>query len=419
MIEKYILSNGIRLIMEKIETVRSVSLGIWVATGSRNEEIFNNGISHFIEHMMFKGTRTRSAKDIAEAFDNIGGQVNAFTSKEYTCYYARVVDQHTDIALEVLADMYFNSVFSETEIEREKNVVIEEIKMSEDTPDDLVHDLLTSTSFGSHPLGYSILGTEKVLKSLNRSDILKYIKNRYTTENTVITVVGNYDSSIINKVENYFKYAVTATKTETIIPPLSFQANQIIKEKQTEQVHLTLGIPGLSIADKRIYSLIILNNILGGSMSSRLFQEIREQRGLAYSIFSYHTAYQDGGLLAVYAGTSLEQTELVIDEIFKIFENIKKIGITKEELIKGKEQLKGSLMLSLESTNSRMNRLGKNEILLGRQYSLDELINQINDVTLDNVQEIIEVIFNNPVSFAMVSTLNKVPSSYEAFRLLN
>lgn len=402
LIDKHISKNGVRIVLEKIPAVRSVTIGIWVLTGSRNESVENNGISHFLEHMFFKGTKTRTAQDIAEAFDSIGGQINAFTSKEYTCFYAKVLDTHKDYALEILADMFFNSTFDEAEMEREKKVVFEEIKMYEDTPDDIVHDLLAKASYGDHPLGYSILGTETHLKSFQPETLREYVKQRYTPENVVVSVAGNVEDSFIQTVEHYFGAYESPTEKSTIIKP-SFYANSIERNKDTEQAHLCFGFEGLPQGDENIYSLIIMNNVLGGSMSSRLFQDVREKQGLAYSVFSYHSTFLDNGLLTIYAGTGKEQLSLLRNTINQTVETLINKGLTDKELRNSKEQLKGSLMLGLESTNSRMSRNGRNELLLQRHRTLDEIIREIDAVDHASIEQVIKTIFNKPASTALIA----------------
>ncbi|HLO12373.1 MAG TPA: pitrilysin family protein [Pseudoneobacillus sp.] len=410
MIKKYTCQNGVRVVLENIPTVRSVAIGVWIGTGSRNENPETNGISHFLEHMFFKGTKTRTAREIAESFDSIGGQVNAFTSKEYTCYYAKVLDTHADYALEVLSDMFFHSTFDEEELKKEKNVVYEEIKMYEDTPDDIVHDLLSKAIYESHPLGYPILGTEKTLDTFTGESLKHYMHELYTPENVVISIAGNINEVFIKEVEKYFgSYeAGSAKKTENL--PV-FHSNRITRKKETEQAHLCLGYEGLKVGHEDIYSLIVLNNVLGGSMSSRLFQEVREQRGLAYSVFSYHSAYQDSGILTIYGGTGAKQLDLLYDTIQETLSKLKIEGLTEKELTNCKEQLKGSLMLSLESTNSRMSRNGKNELLLKRHRSLDEIVEQIDQVTKENVDRLANNIFTDNYSVALISPEGVLPSS--------
>jgi predicted Zn-dependent peptidase len=410
LIIKYTCKNGVRVVLENIPSVRSVAIGIWIGTGSRNETPELNGVSHFLEHMFFKGTKTRSAREIAETFDSIGGQVNAFTSKEYTCYYAKVLDTHAEFALEVLADMFFNSTFDEDELVKEKNVVYEEIKMYEDTPDDIVHDLLSKAIYENHPLGYPILGTEGTLQSFTGETLKQYMADAYTPENVVVSIAGNISEDIIKDVEAFFgSYIGQKAEAPQITP--DFFANQISRKKETEQAHLCIGYQGLNVGNEDIYSLIVLNNVLGGSMSSRLFQEVREQRGLAYSVFSYHSAYQDSGIVTIYGGTGAKQLDLLFETIQETLEKLKETGITEKELNNSKEQLKGSLMLSLESTNSRMSRNGKNELLLGRHRSLDEIIEQIDQVTKQSVDKITSDTFSDQFSIALVSPDGKLPSN--------
>ncbi|WP_044893723.1 M16 family metallopeptidase [Bacillus alveayuensis] len=410
MLKKYTCQNGVRIVLEQIPTMRSVAIGIWIGTGSRNENEQNNGISHFLEHMFFKGTKTRTAREIAEAFDSIGGQVNAFTSKEYTCYYAKVLDDHAGFALEMLADMFFNSTFVDEELKKEKNVVLEEIKMYEDTPDDIVHDLLSKACYENHPLGYPILGTEQTLNTFTGDTLREYMAENYTPDKVVISVAGNVEESFIHEIEKYFGAFEAKQKSREMIAPV-FQPQKLARKKETEQAHLCIGFNGLPVGHKDIYSLIILNNILGGSMSSRLFQEVREQRGLAYSVFSYHSSYQDGGLLTIYGGTGSSQLDLLFETIQETVQKLKEDGITAKELQNSKEQMKGSLMLSLESTNSRMSRNGKNELLLGRHRSLDEVIECINNVTEDSVNKLAKQIFSEDFAVALISPTGQLPKA--------
>ncbi len=394
--------------MENIPTVRSVAIGVWIHAGSRNENEKNNGISHFLEHMFFKGTKTRSAREIAESFDSIGGQVNAFTSKEYTCYYAKVLDEHAKYALDILADMFFNSTFVEEELKKEKNVVFEEIKMYEDTPDDIVHDMLTKATYETHPLAYPILGTEQTLDTFTGDTLRQYIKDHYTPENVVVSVAGNIDESFVQIVEQYFGNYEGTTNREQVHKPV-FHPNKVARKKETEQAHLCLGFNGLQMGDENIHNLIVLNNILGGSMSSRLFQEVREQRGLAYSVFSYHSSYEDTGMLTIYGGTGSQQLDTLYETIQQTLDILKDKGITEKELLNSKEQLKGNLMLSLESTNSRMSRNGKNELLLKKHRSLDEIIESVNRVTKADVDTLIRNMFTDEFSAALISPNGELP----------
>jgi predicted Zn-dependent peptidase len=410
LIKKFTCHNGVRIVLENIPTVRSVAIGVWIGTGSRNETQENNGISHFLEHMFFKGTKTRSAREIAESFDSIGGQVNAFTSKEYTCYYAKVLDEHSKYALEVLADMFFNSTFDENELKKEKNVVFEEIKMYEDTPDDIVHDLLSRASYKEHSLGYPILGTEETLNTFNGDSLRQYMKETYIPENVVISVAGNVDDSFIQVVEQYFGGFESSARLQETTEP-TFYTEKLSRKKDTEQAHLCLGYKGLPVGNEHIYSLIVLNNVLGGSMSSRLFQEVREQRGLAYSVYSYHSSYKDSGMLTIYGGTGSGQLNVLYETIQSTLNTLMDKGITSRELSNSKEQIKGNLMLSLESTNSRMSRNGKNELLLKRHRTLDEILESIEEVTEESVNELGRKLFDTDLSISLVSPDGKLPEA--------
>ncbi|MCM2674695.1 M16 family metallopeptidase [Alkalicoccobacillus plakortidis] len=410
MIQKIDLANGVRILVEPISTVRSVSMGIWVGTGSRNETQKENGLSHLLEHMLFKGTHTRSPQDIAEAFDQIGGQVNAFTSKEYTCYYAKVLDEHSFIALDVLQDMFFNSTFDEEELEKEKNVIGEEIRMVEDTPDDLVHELLSEACYGSHPLAYPILGTDQTLSSFTSADLRAYMDRFYTGDYVVISVAGNIDETLIEQLKTTFAKVKPTVQTEILTKP-QFVQEQRIRAKEAEQAHLCIGYNGLAIDDPSIYSLVLLNNSFGGSMSSRLFQEIREKRGLCYSVFSYHSSFSDSGLLTLYAWNGYIQLDALVEAVEETTHEMAEKGMTEKELKNGKEQLKGSLMLSLESTNSRMSRNGKNELMLRQHRTMDEMLDEINSVTLDSVNELSERILTSKPALSLVSTTGEWPNA--------
>ncbi|WP_232718610.1 M16 family metallopeptidase [Bacillus sp. FJAT-45037] len=410
MIQKIELDNGVRIMAETIPTVRSVSIGVWIGTGSRYEQEQENGISHFLEHMFFKGTKKRSAADIAEAFDCIGGQVNAFTSKEYTCYYAKVLDEHAPIAVDVLSDMFFNSEFEAGELAKERNVVVEELKMVDDTPDDIVHDLLSEAAYGKHSLGYPILGTIDTLKTFDEDALRSYMDRYYTGDHVVISVAGNITDEVIDSLKDIFKEVKPTTYHYEATAP-KFLTNTITRKKETEQAHLCLAYPGLEIGNEDMYSLILLNNLLGGSMSSRLFQEIREKRGLCYSVFSYHSSYQDSGMLTLYAGTAHEQLDELVLALQNTTKRLAKEGMNEKELKNGKEQLKGSLMLSLESTNSRMSRNGKNELMLKRHRSLDDILTEINKVALDDVNRLASTILTLDPAISMISSTGELPEA--------
>lgn len=405
------LSNGLRVVAEPIPSARSVSFGIWVKTGSRFEHPGNNGISHLIEHMLFKGTERYSAKAIAELFDGIGGNVNAFTSKEYTCYYAKVLDVHLPMAVEVLADMFFRSLFDEQDLAKEKKVIYEEIAMYEDTPDDYVHDLIAVSAYRDHSLAYSVLGSEDVLASIQPGHIRDYMRQHYFVENTVISAAGNIPPDFIDLLERHFGGFDNHGDDPVSAPPV-YYADMQVYPKQTEQNHICLSLPGLALDDERIFAMTLLNNVIGGGMSSRLFQEIREKKGLAYSVYSYHSAHLDSGLFTIYIGTHPSQTGEVLGVAMETLGELAAGGMTEEELRRGKEQLKGSMIIGLESTNSRMNRLGKNELLLRRHQPLEEVIERIDRVTVNDMNQLIKEMFSHPFSLAMVGNSDQALSQF-------
>ena len=408
MFQKELLINGIRVVTEEIPYVNSISIGLWIKVGSRYETIENNGISHFIEHMLFKGTRSRSAKDIANSIDKLGGQLNAFTSKECTCFYVKVLDTHFDIALDVLADMFFNSNFGSEDIEKERGVVIEEINMYEDSPEDLVHDLFSQAVWTGNPLGMSILGTEESLNNLSRKKIVDYFNEKYIPQNIVISVVGNFKhKEVVNKIKGYFEKAEHKDNSNIHTVP-SFEPEYMLKSKVTEQVHLCMGFKGVDIKSKAFYPMLILNNLFGGAMSSRLFQKIREDRGLAYSVFSYPSSFEDCGLFSIYAGSKPGNLKSVAELIMEEIRSIKKAGITENELHDSKEQLKGSYILGLESTSGRMISIGKSELLLEKIYSPAEILERVDKVDMNSVNSIIKQIFDTDnMGAAVIGSMEK------------
>lgn len=408
---KKTLSNGLRIVAEQIPTYRSVSFGIWIKTGSRNENAANSGISHFIEHMLFKGTERYSAKEIAEIFDGIGGNVNAFTSKEYTCYYAKVLDTHLPLAVDVLSDMFFNSRLDQAELDKERNVILEEISMYDDTPDDLVHDLIARAAYQEHPLAFSILGSEQNLRAMQPDTLRQYMKEHYSVPNTVIALAGNIDDSVIELLERHFGAFGNVGGESRLLTP-QFAGDLLFHAKKTEQNHICLALPGCSLRDPMLYPMILLNNLIGGGMSSYLFQEIREKRGLAYSVYSYHTAHLDSGEFTIYMGTAPKQTDEVLKVTLEVLEGVARSGLSEEELCKGKEQLKGSFILSLESTSSRMNRLGKNELMLGKHHTLDEILNMIDAVSQADIRTLVNRLFSQPFALAMVGKSDKAVQTF-------
>lgn len=389
MYQKHILPNGVRVLTEEIDYVRSVAIGLWVGTGSRFETEGYEGISHFIEHMLFKGTENRTARQLAESLEAVGGQLNAFTTKEFTCYFAKVLDEDISLAIDVLSDMFFNSRFEGKEIEKEKNVVIEEIKMYQDTPDELIHDLFSQYAWDGHPLGKPILGIKDTINGLNREKVTDYLETRYTPDQIVIAVAGKIKhEDIVRQLSVFGSFKRKRKEFRVGKPQGSIFRNTV--ERDTEQMHLIVGVPGLSQDDEDMYVLHIINNILGGGLSSRLFQEIREQRGLAYSVYSYHSTYADTGLFAVYAGTSPAKTEEVIKCILEEINTLRNDGITEEELTRTKAQIKGNLYLGLESVSSRMSRLGKTELSLGRVKTAEESVEQLEEVTLPDIRRVMD-----------------------------
>ncbi|MHB0997785.1 MAG: M16 family metallopeptidase [Armatimonadota bacterium] len=394
MIKREVLPNGIRVVTETVPYVQSISTGIWITSGARDENPSEMGISHFLEHMMFKGTKTRSAKQIADEFDWIGGQVNAFTDKEYTCYYGKVLSEHLPVAMGVLSDMFLNSVMDPKEIELEKNVILEEIKRHEDTPDDQVHDIFLQTIWNNHPLGKSIIGTSETVSSLNRDRFMSFINTRYKPDSLIIAAAGNLvHEDIVNRVEELFGgLKGSKTKTEESVPQFSYNSKYM--NKDTEQVHFCIGTHGYSQIDKDRFALAIIDTTLGGGMSSRLFQEIREKRGLAYSIGSYSSAFREGGYFTVYGGTSLENIEEILDLTRVEFNDIKTNNIKEDELTRSKNQIRGALVLSQESMSSRMIRIAKSEIYHGRIVPLEEIISSVVKVTHDDISRVAQNIFN-------------------------
>lgn len=394
MYEKYRLSNGVRVVAEKIPYAYSAVIGIWIRTGSRFEQTSNQGVSHFLEHLFFKGTTKRSAKEIAEELEALGGSLNAFTAKEYTCLYAKVLAEHLPVAIDLLSDMFFNSLFSEADIEKERNVILEEIKMYEDTPDELIHDLFAANVWQPHPLGYPILGSVESVRGIDRKVILDYYHQHYTPENVVISIAGNIDyQEVFSVLENIFGHWSASDKgRQTQDPPIP-KSGEAYYHKDTEQVHLCLGAPSISQEDERIYAMIVLNCIIGGGLSSRLFQEIREERGLVYSIYSYHSSYIDTGLFSIYAGTGVDNTEEVVGLVLQELSQIREKGITEEELVRVREQIKGNILLSMESISNRMSRLGRSEVCYNRIITSEEIVAGITSVTLEEVQSLAEYLF--------------------------
>lgn len=414
--QKAVLDNGIRIVTEKIPYLRSVSIGIWINSGSRDEDDINRGISHFLEHLAFKGTEKRSAKQIAFEMDSIGGQIDAFTSREYTCYSAKVLDEHLPIAIDLLSDILLNSTYKPSDIEKERQVILEEIKYVEDNPTDYIYDLLYKCVWSEHPLGRPILGNVESIKKIGRDAVIAHLDKHYLPRNMVIAAAGNIDEDKLRKMlERSFGNLKRNGPSQRQTPP-EIKKNLIIKERELEQIHFCLGTKGLKSADDNRYNGYILNTILGGSMSSRLFQKIREDYGLAYSIHSFISPYADTGLLGIYAGTSPAFFNKVLKmslEELKILRNVK---VSDNEIKRSKDQLKGNLILSLESSTSRMNQLAKQEIYFGRYFSMDEIIAEIEKVRGDNIQSLAEKLLED--SFFNLAILGPVKKGEISLDLL-
>jgi predicted Zn-dependent peptidase len=391
---KTTLPNGVRVVTESIDSVQSVSLGIWVATGARFEEESRRGISHFLEHMLFKGTKRRpTAKQIADEMDNVGGYLNAFTDKEYTCYYARTLSEHLPLAVDILSDMYSHSLFEEDETARERKVVLEEIKRRDDDPEDLVHDLFAQTIFPNHPLGLPVIGTAEVVASLTPQDLRDYMALRYGPRSVIVSAAGNLEhAKVVAMVEEHLG-SLTGNSTE-----ITGSTPQTVKDllhytRPTEQVNFCIGTRGYGQMEDDKYPLAILDAVLGGSMGSRLFQEIREKRGLAYSVGSYSATHREGGYFTAYGGTSMDTYEQCLELVREEFSKARREGITQAEMDRAKNQFRGSIIMAQESMSSRMNRIGKSEVYFDRVVPLEEVVSKINAVTLADVQRIAEYIF--------------------------
>jgi predicted Zn-dependent peptidase len=379
------LANGVRVLSETLPDLPSVTVGIWVENGSRYERAEQAGISHFLEHLFFKGTEGRTAAQIAEEIDAVGGVLNAFTGKEYTCYYAKVLREHLPLALDLLVDIFMHSRFATDEIERERTVIIQEISQAEDTPDDYVHELFNLAFWPGHPLSRPIAGTPDTVSRFAREDFLGFLDARYRPDRILIAAAGNLmHDDLLRVAERQFGGLVGSASGTDGGPPAPRPA-LAVHEKALEQVHLCLGTPGIAQADPDRYAVHLMNAAIGGGMSSRLFQEIRERRGKAYTVYSFLASYVDAGYLGVYVGTAAEWTREVIDVIRGELERVTREGLAPEELARVKKQMKGSMLLGLETSDSRMSRIAKNEIYFGRDVPLEEIARGIDAVTSDDV----------------------------------
>jgi len=407
-IRREILPNGLTVITEQMQHIRSVSIGIWIKTGSRDEDLQWNGISHFVEHMVFKGTRHRSAEDIARQVDSIGGNMDAFTAKECVCFNVKVLDEHLPIAMDVLSDLVLNPVFDSQDITRERGVILEEIKMDEDSPDYLVHEIFTQNFWKDHPLGKPILGTKDTVKKFERDPVLGFYSQRFGPGNLIISAAGNLNhDQFVELVNKHFQQMQPVkngfhSPKPTIVPRIVMR-----NKKALEQVQICVGVPSHPIAHENRHASYILNTLLGGGMSSRLFQNIRERQGLAYAIYSDLNPYRDTGCLSVYAGTSRESAGKVVQCIVSEFRKLKAEPVPAEELRRSKDQLKGSLMLSLESSTSRMSNLARQEMYFERFYSMDELLEKIESVTAEQLQDLAKEFFHTEsIAVTVLGNLN-------------
>lgn len=386
--EKTVLSNGIKIITEAIPYLKSVSIGVWVTTGSRDEQPHENGLSHFIEHLLFKGTERRTAFDIAKEIDSVGGTLNAFTGREYTCFYAKVIDKNLPLAIDLLSDIFLHSLMDEKDIEKERMVILQEIKMVEDTPDDYVHDLFNRICWGEHPLGFPICGTAERVQSFRREQIEQFFRTHYQPDRIIICAAGNlYHQEVVDLIEATFGQIPKTNRPRERKKPLSISTIHI-SPRDLEQVHFCLGTQGLSYNHSLRFASYVLNTILGGGMSSRLFQEIRENRGLAYSVYSYLPTYIDTGLCVVYAGTDQRSFNEVLHLIINEFHRLKEEPFKNGELEIAKEQLKGNLLLSLESSDNLMTRLAKNEIYFETYLTVESILKGIDEVSEEMVKDL-------------------------------
>src|SRR5688572_6523466 len=395
MVTREVLDNGLRLITETMPHVRSVTIGVWLMRGSRHETDERSGIAHFVEHMLFKGTDTRSAEDIAQAIDSIGGQLDAFTAKEYASYYIKVLDEHLPLAVDLLSDIVLRPAFAPDELEREKKVILEEIKMVEDTPDDLVHELFTQHFWEGHSLGRPILGTKDTVEALTPRTLSEYFHGAYVAPNMIISAAGNLDHAKVRElVEGAFGSLGRSAEAFEDHPP-RVVPQVITRTKELEQSHVCLGTNSYPQSHDDRYVSYILNTVLGGSMSSRLFQNVREKRGLAYAVFSGLSAYRDAGNITIYAGCSNEAVGEVIDLCVEELRTMKREPVPDAELRRAKDHLKGSLMLSLENTASRMSHLARQEIYFDRHFGLDETLSGVERVTSDDLRRVASDLFSN------------------------
>lgn len=419
-VKKRVLPNGAIVVTEEIPYVKSAAIGVFVKVGSKHEPEEINGISHFIEHMLFKGTKSLSARQIAEAFEKMGGQLNAYTSKEHTCFYARVLDESLYEAMDVLFDMLFNSAMNEKDVNTERGVIIEEINMYEDTPDELIHDVFSRTIMAGHPLGRPILGHEETIASLERDTIYEYYRSFYHPANMVIAVVGNIKTDEVwERLAEYRGYRSEPGTVKDAAAPRLIEGINLIP-KDIEQVQICLGVPGIPYTDERRYTQNVMNSILGGGISSHLFQKIREEKGLAYNVYSYPSTYRETGTYTIYVGTGPAKVReffaLLKDELHRFMVE----GATVEEVRRTQSQIKASLFLGMESVMTRMNRLGKSELLYGSVTPIEEVIEKVFAVTPQMVKDYArEILGKHPYALAVIGEPSILPQVETGFRELD
>jgi len=392
---KTVLANGITVVSEEINHVRSVSIGIWVRSGSRYEQCGINGTAHFIEHMLFKGTERRSAFDIASEIDSVGGMMNAFTGKELTSFYIKVPDYHLPMAIDLLADVFQNSRFQEEEIVKEQSVVLQEISMVEDSPDDYIHDYFEEVFWNGHPLGLPVLGTKDQVTHLTRETLVSFFKERYTGGELVVAAAGRLNHDILVELIRKAFSSIGQKTVETEIHPPDVSSKIAVLEKDLEQVHMLIGTLAPSAVSPKRYTGFLLNAVLGGSMSSRLFQEIREKRGLAYAIHSFLSPYMDTGFMGIYVGTGEEKILAVVDLIHDALKQFCDKLLTDKEMHAAKEMIKGNFLLSMESTDNRMTRLAKNEICFGKNIPPEDVMRRIDEVEKEGIRELASEMFGS------------------------
>lgn len=406
------LPNGVRILTEQVPGVRSAALGIWVGTGSRHEKPGENGAAHFIEHMLFKGTETRSAARLAAEMDAIGGQINAFTTKECTCFYARVLDTHLPQATDILCDMFFHSKFDDADVETERGVILEEIGMYEDNPEDLCAERLSAAVFKGSPLARPILGKKATLEGMSGPWLKDYMRTHYGPHRIVVTLAGRFTQRDVDDLAARFAHLEPRPQVDT--RPAAYQKGIIVKKKAMEQNHLTLAFPGLSFADPRRFTLQLLSAILGGGMSSRLFQQVREQQGLCYSIYSYGTCHDDTGYFGVYTALGKETERQALDTIVKVIQELTCHGVTQEELDRAREQSKANVLMGMESTQAHMSSLGRGEMLIGQVLDEEEIIRAYDAITREDVRLLAGQLLDfSQVSLSAVGRVGKA-EEYEA-----